>query len=278
VEKRPYVASEVPFIPYWRQAPLEDYATAEDFKALALNVRGWYGIATRHVDVDSARRDALDECEALVAREVPVRREYDRCMLYAVGNDVVWSFRPPPMPPAPFVPAQKLSPPVAMNPATIPLIGDIARRNLTEHYLTANHSRAFVLGHGHFNWWTPNDNEADAIRRNLQMCGHITGRPCVIYAVDNNVIVRVPRLHRIVNVFTPEDIVEADPTQDEALERYLIANDWRALAVSDNRRIGIAFGRADEAGAVKDAMGDCIKAGGTGCTIKAVGPFLVEPL
>ncbi len=250
---------------------------AEDFKAVALNVRGWFGIATRRIDVDTARRAALDECEALVAREVAVPREYDQCMLYAVGNDVVWSFRPPPMPPAPYVPALKLSPPVAMDPATIPLIGEIARRNLTEHYLKAPHSRAFVLGHGHFNWWTPNDTEADAIRRNLQMCGHITGRPCVIYAVDDNVIVRVPQLHRIVGVFTPQDIVDPDPTQGEALERYLVHNDWRALAVSSNSRIGIAFGRANEAGAVSDAITDCTKAGGTDCKIKAVGPFLVEP-
>ena len=50
---------------------------------------------TRMVDVPDARRRALEECNALVEREVLVIREFDRCSLYAVGNEVVWPFRPP---------------------------------------------------------------------------------------------------------------------------------------------------------------------------------------
>ena len=53
---------------------------------------------------------------------LPVLRDYDRCMLYAVGNDVVWSFRAPPMPPPPYVPAARPSPPIPFDPATAPLL------------------------------------------------------------------------------------------------------------------------------------------------------------
>jgi adenylate cyclase len=277
LDKRPYVASEVPFVAHWREARLEDYASAEDFKAMAINIRGWMGISTRRTDAATATRAAMEECDAAVDREIAAPREYDRCMLYAVGNDVVWSFRPPPLPPAPYIPSRALSPPVPVDPATIPLIGPVAVRNLKDHYLGSPRHRSFVLGHGPFNWWSINDTDADAVHRNLQICGHLTGRPCMIYAVDDNVIVRVPKLHRPTDIVTPQAIEITDPTQRNAVEHYLIENDWRALAVSANGRLGIVSGRTDETSAVNDAVAECSKAGGTDCKIKAVGPFLVEP-
>ena len=36
----------------------------------------------------------------LVEREVPIARDFDRCVIYAVGDKVVWPFLAPPMPPA----------------------------------------------------------------------------------------------------------------------------------------------------------------------------------
>ncbi|HLM14791.1 MAG TPA: adenylate/guanylate cyclase domain-containing protein, partial [Reyranella sp.] len=82
---RPYIAAEVPFVPLWREQRLEDYALAENDKAMAINVRGWFATATRMLDETSARRQALEECNALVEREVPIVRDFDRCVIYAVG-------------------------------------------------------------------------------------------------------------------------------------------------------------------------------------------------
>ena len=273
---RVYSAADVPFVPEGRRRRLEDYAQADGAKALAINVRGWFGVATRRVDRDAARREALEACNALVEREVAVPREFDRCMLYAVDDDVVWTFRAPPMPPPPHVPAAKLSPPVPFDAAAVPLIGAPARRNLTEHYAVSTRHRAMVLGHNHVEWSSPSDTDADAIRRNLQSCGHLTGRPCVVYSVNDQVVVRVPQLHRATNVFTPQDIVTLDAGQRDAVERYLIANDWRAIAVGSNGQLGIVSGQPSETAAASEAMTECAKAGGTNCALLAVGPFVVE--
>jgi adenylate cyclase len=273
--RRPFVVADVPFVAEWRRHRLDEYTHAEGAKALAINVRGWFALATRRLDPNVARRVALEECNALVDREVPVRRPYDRCMIYAEGDDVVWPFRPPPMPPAPYVPAARLSPPVPFDAATVPLIKEPARRNLAEHYMGLPRHRALVLGPNHLDWWSPSDSAADAVRRNLQICGHLAGRPCAVYSVDDLVVVRVPQLHRVTDIFTPQEIDRLDAPGRAAVERYLIADDWRAIAVARNGWLGIVSGRAGEAAAADDALAECRK-GGDGCRLLAIGPFLVD--
>lgn len=274
---RRYAAKEVPFVPDFRMRALENYARAEGAKALALNVRGIFGMATRRVDEDAARHAALEECNRAVARDVPRVRDYDRCMLYAVENDVVWSFRPPPMPPAPYVPASRPSPPIAFDPATAPLLHPQARERLALRYVPNQHDRALVLGHARFDWWTPSETDADVIRRNLQVCGHLTGRPCVVYALKNEVLVRTPQSMRATDVLTPQDVTGLDAGQIKALEQYLIANDWRAVALGMNGRIGLASGRSTEQDATAMALQACRDAGGSECSIIAIGPFMVAP-
>jgi class 3 adenylate cyclase len=277
VTPRIYSAADVPFVPDGRRRALENYGRAEDSKAMAINVRGIFAVATRRIDAQTARRIALEECNKAVQRELPVIRESDRCMTYAVGNDVVWTFRSPPLPPPPYVPAARPSPPITLDPATVPLVGETARKNLGEHYLKSDRKRALVLGPNHFDWWSPSDSEADAVRRNLQICGHLTGRPCVIYAIDEQVVVRTPQRYRVVDIFTPQALTNLDASQQDAVERYLVANDWRAIAVGRNGRLGIVVGRASESAAADNAIQACAQAGGTECAVSAVGPFLVTP-
>lgn len=274
---RPFNPDDVPFLPDFRRRALANYAGDEGYKALAISIRGIIAMATRRIDNETARRAALEECDKIVLREVPVFRDYDRCMIYAVGNEVVWSFRQPPTPPYPYVPSKRPSPPIPFDPTTAPLLNVPARDRLAEHYLKAVHSRALVLGRNHFDWWTPSDNDADAIRRNLQICGHLTGRPCVVYALNNDALVQTPTMMRPVNILTPTDIGSLDPNQHEAVMRYLIANDWRAIAASSTGRLGIASDHASEKDAVAAARQACAQAGGTDCTVVAIGPFLVEP-
>jgi adenylate cyclase len=277
VTPRIYSAADVPFVGDFRRRALENYARAEDSKAMALNARGIFAVATRRVDIPTARRLALEECNKLVQREVPIVREYDRCSTYAVGNEVVWTFRSPPMPPPPYVPITRPSPPITLDPATVPLMGETGRKNLAERYLKAERKRAFVIGRNHFDWWMPAETEPDAIKRTLQSCGHITGRPCVVYAIEDQVVVRTPQRYRIVDIFAPQDLTGLDASQQAAVERYLIADDWRAIAVARNGRLGIVVGRASEAAAASDAVLECTRAGGAECAVSAVGPFLVAP-
>src|SRR5262249_29981529 len=82
---RIYSAADVPFVGDFRRRQLESYATAEDAKAMAINVRGFVGIASRRIDFATARRIALEECTRVVEREVPNVRPFDRCMIYAIG-------------------------------------------------------------------------------------------------------------------------------------------------------------------------------------------------
>lgn len=277
VAPRVYSAADVPFVGDFRRRALENYARAEESKAMALNARGLFAIATRRVDAQTARRIAVEECNRIVQREVPVVRDFDRCSTYAVGNEVVWSFRSPPMPPPPYVPVTRPSPPITLDPATVPLMSEQARKNLAEHYLKSERKRALVMGRGRFEWWAMSETEPDAIKRNLQTCGHITGRPCVIYAVEDQVLQRTPQRYRPVDIFTPQHLADLDATQQAAVERYLIADDWRAIALGRNGRIGIVVGRASEAAAASDAISECTRAGGTECAISAVGAFVVAP-
>jgi len=275
---RIYDAADVPFVPDFRRRALENYAQADGSKAMAINVRGFFSVATRRVDDPTARRIALEECSKLVHREVPIVRPIDRCMTYAVGNNVVWTYRTPPLPPPPYVPAARPSPAIAFDPATVPLLtGETARKNLADHYATSDRKRALVLGRDHFDWWSPSETEADAIKRNLQVCGHLTGRPCVVYAVEDQVLVRTPQLHKAINIFTPQAVTNLDSRQQEALDRYLVANDWRAIALARNGRLGIVSGRASESAAASDAVSECARAGGTECAVLAIGPFVVAP-
>lgn len=274
---RPFNPGEVPFLPDFRRRALENYAADEGSKALAISIRGIIAMATRRIDTETARRVALEECDRIVLREVPVFRDYDRCMIYAIGNDVVWSFRSPPTPPYPYIPSKRPSPPIAFDPTTAPLLNVPARERLAEHYLKAVHSRALVLGRNHFDWWTSSNNDADAIRRNVQICGHLTGRPCVVYALNNEALIQTPATMRAVNILTPQDLANLDTGQQEAVTRYLIANDWRAIAMSSNGKLGIVNDLPNEKDAIAAAMQACTQAGGADCAIAAIGPFLVEP-
>jgi len=242
---------------------------------MAINVRGWVEFASRRVDDRTARAVALEGCTAMVQKQTRNIRDYDRCMIYAVGNNVVWTFKTPAMPPQPYVAAARPAPPVPLDPATVPLIVEATRKQLADDYAKITRSKAFVMGRNRHDWWSPSDNKSDAIRRALQSCGHLSGRACFVYAIDDQVVVQTPQKFRIIEVFTPQDLVGLEPAQQEAVERYLVADDWRAIAVGRNSRIGIATGSTSEDSAVETALRECVRAGGTECAVSAVGPFLV---
>ena len=136
-----------------------------------------------------------------------------------------------------------------------------------------------MLGRDPLEWWSPSESDADAIRRNLQTCGQITGRPCVVYSVDDQVVVRVPQLHRVIDIFTPETctVGRCRPAGGHRAlpDRRRLAR----LAVADNGPVGIVSGRANEAAAVADALSECERAGGIGVrrARRDRAPFLVAP-
>ncbi len=275
VAPRVFVAADVPFLPDRARREMEAYAAADGAKALAINIRGNFSFASRRVDEATARKIALDQCNAVVQKTMAAAREIDRCAVYAVGDKVVWSFRAPALPPPPYVPNARPTPAIALDVTAVPLIGDGSRTGIAERDMKAERNRALALGRNRIETWATGDSDAEAIRRALQSCGHLTGRPCLIYAVGDRVVVRVPQKFRIVDVFTPQDLPDLEAAQREAVERYLVADDWRAIAIGRNGRIGIATVRAGEEAAVEAALRECARVGGTECAVSAVGPFLV---
>jgi adenylate cyclase len=272
---RTFVAADVPFATTERRRALEAYATAEGAKAVAINIRGIAEFATRRVDDAAARSVALEGCRTALHKQVRVVREFDHCMIYAVGDKVVWSFKDPAVPPLPYLAATRPTPSVMLDMASVPLIGDASRKALTDEYLKSKRDRALVLGRDGQEWWASAATEPDAIRRALQACGHLTGRACFVYAIGDQVVIQTPQKFKIVETFTPEDLSGADGSQREALAHYLVADDWRAIAVSRNGRFGIASGRGSEEAATETALRECARAGGTDCAVSAIGPFLV---
>ena len=68
-----------------------------------------------------------------------------------------------------------------------------------------------------------------------------------------------------------------DDAQTKALEQYLVANDWRAVALAANGRMGIVSGRSSEQDATSMALQACRDAAGSDCAIRAIGAFTVAP-
>lgn len=272
---RPFQASEVPFVSQQRRRQFEAYSRAEGAKALAISARGISAYVTRRIDDDTARKLAVDECNKAVQRETGALRDQDRCSTYAVGGEVVWTFRPPPTPAPPYRPAAQQAPAPGLDLASTPLLTDKARKDLAETYAKAEGSRALVIGRRRAEFWMPGDSDTDAMRRALQVCGHGTGRSCVVLAVNGDLAVRPLQRYRAVEVFTPQDMADAE--LHAAIGRYLVADDWRAVAVGRNGKVGIVSGRSSEAIAAGDALRDCVRAGGTECAVTAIGSFLVAP-
>ena len=151
------------------------------------------------------------------------------------------------------------------------------KERLANAYLPSKGAKAIALGRGrrdHAVWGRTS--ESGAMRSALQSCAYESGGPCVVYALNNDVMVRTPQTVRVVDVLTWEDL----PNLSEADRRRLDATyspdaDWRALAMDAQGKLGVALREASEGDAVARALRACEQAGGTGCVLRAVGPFRV---
>lgn len=115
------------------------------------------------------------------------------------------------------------------------------------------------------------------MRAALQTCGYLTQRACFVYALNDEVVVRVPETVKIVDVLAQDDLAGVSDIDRQRIETaYTTALDWRALAIARNGRIGLATRAASEQQAIDQAMRSCQDAGGLDCGLAAVGPFKVS--
>jgi len=265
----------VPFIGERQRGFLKnEYASAGDYKAYALNIGGFFGSGLNQPSEEAARTAALDQCQ----KRAEAAQSPRRCELYAVGDKVVYSRGAPPMPPQPWFRHDPITE-RAFAPKDFPLVRDQAKTRLENIYTQAAKSRSVALGPGgQYFMGLGGTTVDDSARRSLESCGAFAGSPCMIVAVDDVFVVPIPTLLRVTGFFhaaTHASIV-AD-ARDEVVRKLGEGTGWNAVAVGVAGRPGLGLKAADEQTAINTAIADCGKHD-SDCHVIAIGPFTVGPL
>lgn len=276
---RELVPEAIPFLDDRAQEEIRrGYLPALPSKAIAISSLAHYGWHTNRIDVPTARQQALETCTASLRRAVPNPPTHATCAIYAIDNEVVWQMRPPPMPLRPWVASSRMSPAVKVDPEKTPMGGKTARAATASGYLPGPPAKAMALGRGGIlnHVWNRASDFA-AMRAVLETCGFVSQRACLVYAVGDEVVVRVPAIARIIDVLATDDLAGVGEADRQRIElAYLPDADWRALAIGRNGSVGIGLRQAEEQQAIDQAMRECQRAGGVDCALVAVGPFKVS--
>src|SRR6195256_6162687 len=95
-----FAAETVPFVSDRSRGTLaNEYVSAADIKAMALNVTGSYAFAVGQQNEEAAKGAAVEQCQKK-ADDIQSPR---KCELYAVGNTIVYPHGKPPLPPQPWI-------------------------------------------------------------------------------------------------------------------------------------------------------------------------------
>jgi len=125
-------AAVIPLVNDAVRAFLADYPAQPNFKAVAISVGGW-GQAFGALDLESAKREALDRCVE--------RSKFSKiCKIYAAGTDVVWPTESLPLPMPADIHIEPLDVPLVAD--EIPTLDDAGRRTIAEQYVNAGGYRA----------------------------------------------------------------------------------------------------------------------------------------
>lgn len=276
---RVLVPEVIPFIDDRVQADIRrQYLPALASKAIAISSLGHLGWEASSIDVATARQKALETCTASLRRGTSNPPSHAACTIYAVDNEVVWTTQPPPMPQRPWVATSRPTPAVKVEPEKTPLASAAARQATAKGYLPGAPARAMALGRGGtlIHVWN-RASEFSAMRAVLETCGYVSHRPCLVYALGDEVVVRVPTIVRIIDVLVNDDLPGISEQDRRRIETaYLPDADWRALAIGRNGRVGIGLRQAGEQRAIDQAMRECERDGGLDCALFAIGPFRVS--
>ncbi|MCC8962685.1 adenylate/guanylate cyclase domain-containing protein [Bradyrhizobium sp. Pear76] len=251
-----------------------EYAPANDFKAIALNINGFVGSSVAQPSEDAAKTSALEQCQKRADNAGSPRK----CELYAVGNTVVYAHGLPPVPPLPWVKRDAL---VEKPYATkdVPLLREAARARLDSLFVPGRKTRTIALGPGgHYFFNAGIDSLEESARRNLQACGAVAGVPCTIVAVDDVFVVPVPATVRVTGFFKAADSSVITPGERSDVARRLAdaTAGWNAVAVGTQGRPGLGLKAENEQSAVNAALADCARRD-SDCHVIAIGPFTVGP-
>jgi class 3 adenylate cyclase len=269
------VADAIPFIgPRQRTTIQSEYMPGADHKALAIsNGPGPIGFITGQADDETAKAAALDICE----KRVDAASQSRKCEIFAVGNTIAYVAGTPPMPSQPWV----RDDPAFVRPLVvndIPLLRPAGKATVEKNYPNLHPPKALVIGPQGGLYYLGNQQSADeAERRILEHCGNNSGVPCLVVAVNDNLVVPTPATMKVTGFLqTALGTAVAADARDDVAHRLANGSGWTAVAVGTGGHPGVAVGAANEQNAIAGAMADCAKHD-TFCHVIGIGPFSVEP-
>jgi class 3 adenylate cyclase len=267
------VPENVPFVPDQERARIrENYLPAAEHKALAISpLRAAF--STGQKDDETAKTAALQNCQ----RELDAINSRAQCDLYAVGNSVVYTRGRPPMPPQPWIRRD----PAIERPFMaddVPLLIERGR-STASRYSEGRGPKALAMSpQGTANFYVRQRNLDEAVRRSLEACGAGAGVPCLLVALDDQLVVPIPSIMKAVGLFhaAANPLLAPDARDNVALRMANAGNGWSAVAAGADGRSGVAVGAANEQAAIDAALAECGRQD-RGCRVIAIGPFTVEP-
>jgi class 3 adenylate cyclase len=270
-----FAAETVPFVSDRSRGTLaNEYASAADTKALALNITGSYAFAIGQQNEETAKGAAIEQCQKK-ADDIQSPR---KCELYAVGNTIVYPHGKPPLPPQPWIRHDpSIEKPFAAR--EMPLVRDAGKARLESYYAPGRKTKSIAMGPGgQFFYNIGVEAIEDSARRNLESCGAVTGVACMIVAIDDAFVVPVPSTLKVTGFFQAaiSSSIAAHARDDVSRKLANASSGWSVVAVGASGRPGLSLKAANERNAVNEALGDCVKRD-SDCHVIAIGPFSVGP-
>jgi class 3 adenylate cyclase len=270
-----FAAETVPFVSDRSRGTLaNEYASAADTKALALNITGSYAFAIGQQNEEAAKGAAIEQCQ----KKADAIQSPRKCELYAVGNTIVYPHGKPPLPPQPWIRHDpSIEKPFAAR--EMPLVRDAGKARLESYYAPGRKTKSIAMGPGgQFIYNIGVEAIEDSARRNLESCGALTGVACMIVAIDDAFVVPMPGTLKVTGFFQAaiSSSIAADARDDVSRKLANASSGWSAVAVGASGRPGLSLKAANERNAVNEALGDCVKRD-SDCHVIAIGPFSVGP-
>jgi hypothetical protein len=268
-------AETVPFVnDRFRLFLAGEYATATDYKAVALNLNGITGIISGQPSEEAAKSAALEQCQ----KRADAVQSPRKCEIYLVGNTVIYPHGRPPMPSLPWIRRDpSVDKPFAAK--DMPLIHDPGKAKLESNYAPGKKSKSIAVGPGgQFIFYTGGETTGESVRRTLETCGAIAGVACMIVAVDDTFVVPLPTTFKVTGLLqaASNSSIAADARDDVVRKLAEALSGWNAVAVGASGRPGLALKAASEQNAVSESLSNCAKSD-SDCHVIAIGPFSVGP-
>jgi class 3 adenylate cyclase len=270
-----FAAETVPFVnDRFRLFLAGEYATAADYKAVALNLNGITGIFSGQPSEEAAKSAALEQCQ----KRADAVQSARKCEIYVVGNTVVYPHGRPPMPSLPWI---RHDPSVEkpFSAKDMPLVHDPGKARLESNYAPGKKSKSIAVGPGgQFIFYTGGETVGESVRRTLESCGALAGVACMIVAIDDAFVVPLPTAFKVTGFFQAagNSSIAADARDDVVRKLAEASSGWNAVAVGASGRPGLALKAASEQNAVSESLSNCARSDHD-CHVIAIGPFAVGP-